>query len=102
LSTENTTGLDARVTAVLTNGLGLSPADLRPEARLKQDLGLDSLDAVELAMGIERGFGVDIDDKQIAGLVTVGDLVTLVRRLVERERLPAPTTGHSPLRPVPG
>lgn len=42
------------------------------------DLGADSLDYVELAIAIEDGFDIEIDDEAIATIVTVGDLVEYV------------------------
>jgi acyl carrier protein len=41
-------------------------------------LGLDSLDAVELVIALERQFGIGVSDAEVARLETVGDLVTLV------------------------
>lgn len=49
------------------------------DARFLQDLGADSLDAVELVMAIEQAFDVEIPDEDAARLLTVGDALTLVR-----------------------
>ncbi len=45
------------------------------EATLAEDLGADSLDAVELNMALEDATGVAIPDEQIANFKTVGDIV---------------------------
>lgn len=45
------------------------------EATLSDDLGADSLDAVELNMALEDEFGVAIPDEELAKLKTVGDIV---------------------------
>ena len=45
------------------------------EATLSEDLGADSLDAVELNMALEDEFGVAIPDEELAKLKTVGDIV---------------------------
>ena len=45
------------------------------EANLSDDLGADSLDAVELSMAIEEAFGTAIPDEALAEFKTVGDIV---------------------------
>lgn len=45
------------------------------EAKLADDLGADSLDAVELNMALEEAFAITIEDEELAGFVTVGDIV---------------------------
>lgn len=47
-------------------------------ATLKDDLGIDSLAAVELALELETSFDVRIEDAELAKLVTVQDVVDLV------------------------
>lgn len=73
--------LTERIRQILTTRLGMPPAEVTTEARLVDDLGMDSLDAVELAIAIERQFKVEISDDQVVKLRTVADIVTLVRQL---------------------
>ncbi len=75
--------LDARVKKILTTRLGIPPEEIKLDARLIDDLGMDSLDAVELAIATEREFGVAISDDQVAKLETTADIMALVRRLVD-------------------
>lgn len=44
-----------------------------------EDLGLDSLDVVELSVKIEDAFGIDIDEDDLENVRTVGDAANLVR-----------------------
>lgn len=49
---------------------------IEESAKLQNDLGADSLDVVELVMGLEKKFGVTITDKEIDKKIrTVGDLI---------------------------
>ena len=48
------------------------------EADLADDLGADSLAAVELSMALEDEFGVAIDDEELPKLKTVGDLANYI------------------------
>lgn len=51
-------------------------SDIEKSAKLQNDLGADSLDVVELVMGLEKKFGVTITDKEIDKKIrTVGDLI---------------------------
>lgn len=53
--------------------------ELRPEMDLVQDLELDSLRLLTLAAEVENRFEICLDADDEAGLVTVGDLVEVVR-----------------------
>jgi len=75
--------LEGHIRQILVNRLGLPAEDITLDARLQEDLGVDSLDAVEMAIAIERQFDVGLSDDQVASLKTVGDMVALVQRLAE-------------------
>lgn len=64
-----------RVTAMLEEKLGLLPEEITLEARFKEDLGLDSLDMVELLTIVETDLGTAVDDEVALSLVTVGDVI---------------------------
>ncbi|MDO9184417.1 MAG: phosphopantetheine-binding protein [Bacteroidia bacterium] len=59
--------------AVLTNKLNINWEDLKPEARFS-DLGLNSLDMVELIIEFEKAFHLTISDDDIDKIITVGDV----------------------------
>jgi acyl carrier protein len=78
--------LEARVKQILTNRLGMPPDEIRTDASLVDELGMDSLDAVELAIATEREFKIEISDEQVARLATVADIMALVQRLSDEQR----------------
>lgn len=47
---------------VVAEQLGVKPEEIKPEASFTDDLGADSLDAVELIMALEEKFGIEIPD----------------------------------------
>ncbi|MDP1891159.1 MAG: acyl carrier protein [Gemmatimonadaceae bacterium] len=51
-----------------------------PDLQLVRDLGLDSLGAMILAVGLEDRYRVRLNEQDAAALVTVADLVALVQR----------------------
>ena len=59
------------------------PADrISPEARLTDDLELDSIDAIDMAVQIQELTSVRLEEDELRKLRTVGDTVDLVARLV--------------------
>lgn len=68
-------GVYTRVEKVIFE-LGLcAQEEIRPDANLHGDLGLDSLDGVELMLSIEKEFGIEFDDEVAEKIVTVNDIV---------------------------
>jgi acyl carrier protein len=49
---------------------------ITPECSLTNDLGADSLDAVELILAVEEKFGLEVPDSVAENVKTVGDLMT--------------------------
>jgi long-chain acyl-CoA synthetase len=76
-----------RLRAALAHVCGVDPAAITSESDLVQDLGLDSLGRVELAMVLEDELGTDFDEGELAGVATVRELASLVAQ-GRRERAP--------------
>ena len=56
------------------------PTDLGPETRLREDLGADSLDLLELLFTLEQELGVSIPDADAAEIRTIGDAARYVQQ----------------------
>jgi acyl carrier protein len=69
---------------IMAARLGLPAEQLVQEARLVEDLGLDSLDAVELAISVERKFDIEVPEEELTKLKTVADMVALVQSRVKQ------------------
>lgn len=63
---------------VLVEAINVDENDVTPEANLKDDLGIDSLAAVELALELETEFDVRIEDEELAKLETVQDIIDTI------------------------
>jgi len=83
LSTTNGT-LEARVTAIIGEQLGVDTSTLAPEASLLDDLGADSLDVVELVMALEEEFQIEVPDDHVENIRTIADVVDYMATRVER------------------
>ncbi|KXU51814.1 MAG: acyl carrier protein [Coprobacillus cateniformis] len=67
-----------QVKDALVESLNIEGEDIKLESNLKDDLGIDSLAAVELSLDLETEFDVEISDEELAALVTVEDIVKLI------------------------
>lgn len=56
--------------------------EFNEESNLKEDLGYDSLDEIELIMEAEKEFGIFIQDDLAASIKTIGDAVNLIERIL--------------------
>jgi len=75
--------IDSMRAKVIEHLLTASDEEVRPEdvsdsTRLRDDLDLSSLQAVTLVMDLEDEFGVVIEDEEIEGLATVGDVLAII------------------------
>ena len=64
-----------KVKEIIVDTLSCEEELVTLEATLAEDLGADSLDAVELNMALEDGLGVSIPDEKMAEMKTVGDII---------------------------
>jgi acyl carrier protein len=79
------------VNETLVNEFELAPSAIVPEARLREDLGLDSLDAVDLIVALEKALHLRIPEEVAHGMRSIGDVYNYVRTVVgsSAARLPA-------------
>lgn len=75
--------IEKKVNDIIVDKLRVSNDDVKPDALMEDDLGADSLDAVEITLDLEREFGITISDEDMDGLTNckVSDIYDLVNRL---------------------
>ncbi|WQY70610.1 acyl carrier protein [Helicobacter pylori] len=65
---------------VIAEQLNIDASQVTPEAKFVKDLGVDSLDIVELIMALEERFGIEISDEQAEKIVNVGDVMRYIEK----------------------
>jgi acyl carrier protein len=69
---------------VVSEQLGVKPEEIKPTASFRDDLGADSLDAVELIMALEEKFGIEIPDKDAEEMLTVNDAIKYIENKINK------------------
>jgi len=82
-----------RALTIVRNSVRTAPSELRPTHNLELDLGLDSMQRIELLSQIEEQLGGNVEESQLAGIYTVRDLVDAVLQS-------AASSAGGPLRPA--
>jgi len=74
-----------KVKKMIVEQLGVSEAEVVPEAKFIDDLGADSLDIVELVMALEDEYGIEIPDEDAGKIETVGDAIKYIEEHMKKE-----------------
>ena len=67
-----------KVKALFVEEIGIEESKVTMEAKLEEDLEIDSLGIVEVVMAFEDEFEIEIDDDELADVSTVGQAVNLL------------------------
>ena len=67
-----------KVNGIVADQLGVEAEEIKEDSTFVDDLGVDSLDIVELIMRFEDEFGVEIPDEKAEKIKTVNDIVKYI------------------------
>ncbi len=68
------------VKRLLVDELSVNEDDVTPEAELVGDLGVNSLELADLVLMCEERFNIEINEDDIRGFITVGDVVDYLEK----------------------
>lgn len=71
-----------KIKPIIAKELGIKEENITLEAKIEEDLGADSLDAIEIIMDLEEAFNIEIMDEDSEKMKTIDDII---RYLVKRE-----------------
>lgn len=77
--------MEEKIRMIIAEHLGVDVAEVTDKKVIADDLGADSLDAVELVMALEEEFGVEIpeDDCMALASMTVGQVIAKMKGLTQ-------------------
>lgn len=70
----------ARLKTAVSDYMGTDEAKVTEEAKLEDDLGFDSADRIELFMGLEDEFNIEVPDDEVEKVATISDALNLIER----------------------
>ena len=68
---------------IIAEVLNVDASEVMPDTTFTDDLGADSLDLYQIILGVEDAFDIEIPQEEAEKIVTVGDAVELIQRVVE-------------------
>lgn len=68
-----------RVTSIIAEITDIPKDELLPDKSLKDDLEIDSLTTIEVAVTIQDEFDIEVEDEKLKELNTIQDVIDLVR-----------------------
>jgi acyl carrier protein len=74
--------IETKVHNFLIEDLEVDEEKIYPEARLKEDVGIDSLDFVDIVVIVEKNFGFKIKPEEMAGVATLNDFYNYIDKKV--------------------
>ncbi|CAG8554166.1 9666_t:CDS:2 [Ambispora gerdemannii] len=72
--------IESRIVQILKDFDKVDPEKVTPKSRFAEELGLDSLDAVEVVMAIEEEFSVEIPDKEADEIRSINDAIEYISK----------------------
>ncbi len=78
--------LSEQVRAIISGVVRISTSELSDDVNVLEEVGIDSLMAMEIIASCEKRFGVVIDESRYAEIETIGDFLRLVESLIRSKR----------------
>lgn len=78
----NRNEIEEKVRNFLVEDLEVDENRIHPDAKLKEDVGIDSLDFVDIVVIVEKNFGFKIKPEEMAGVVTLNDFYNYIENKV--------------------
>ena len=72
-----------KVQKILAEQLELDADEITMDSSLVEDLGIDSLDFVDIVMSLEDEFDIEFPEEDMAGIKTVGDIVKYIEDKIQ-------------------
>ena len=69
-----------RIIDIIREQLNIDDVEITEDTSFKDDLGVDSLDLLELVMAFEEEYSIELDPEELEGILTVGDVMEFIKK----------------------
>ena len=69
-----------RIIDIIREQLNIDDVEITEDTSFKDDLGVDSLDLLELVMAFEEEYSIELDPEELEGIQTVGDVMEFIKK----------------------
>ena len=73
-----------RIIEIINEQLNIDDAVITEETSYKDDLGVDSLDLLELVMAFEEEYNIELNPEELEGIQTVGDVMDYIKKYTDQ------------------
>ena len=68
-----------RIIDIIKEQLNIDDVEITEDTSFKDDLGVDSLDLLELVMAFEEEYNIELNPEELEGISTVGDIMEFIK-----------------------
>lgn len=72
-----------KMISLICQFVDIEPSKLSAETNIRSELGLNSLELINMALAIEEEFDVEIPDREVANIETIGDAIRVIEKYME-------------------
>lgn len=72
-----------RIREIICRCVDIEPESLTEDTNIRSDLGLNSLELINVAVAIEEEFDVEIPDREVANIETLGDAIAVIEKYLD-------------------
>lgn len=81
----NLESLEQEMKELIAEISGRDVEEIKPEANFWEDLGIDSIKAIEITVAIEKKYKIRVKDEQVAEITTVAKAIEVVKEALEKK-----------------
>mgnify|MGYP001283826645 CR=1 FL=1 len=78
--------LEEQVKAIISKISGLKPNEISLDAHFVKDLGVDSIQILEIAVGLEKTFGIRVPEERFPSMTTINAVIKEIKPLFDDKR----------------
>lgn len=73
-----------KIVDIIREQLNIEDIDITEDTSFKDDLGVDSLDLLELVMAFEEEYNIELNPEELEGISTVGDIMEFIKKYTDQ------------------